>query len=323
MFEGLHAALVRPGVAVERIHMASDERDFDRVLRSYLRFYDADLSAFDGVISTKSPSYAVRHRNHVCYLMHTMRIFYDMSGATPSDLAPTRLAQCDIVHQIDTAALSRPSVRAVFVVGAEVRERLRAFNRIDSEVLHHPSTLQPLRAGKFRYLLLPGRLHPWKRVDLALDAVRRMRHSVDLIICGTGEDESRLRALACGMARVRFTGHVPDVELARIYADALAVLYCPIREDYGLVPVEAFMSGKPVVTCHDSGEPARLVSDGITGFVCASDAESIADRLDWLAENRTLAEAMGHRGRESVEHVNWDGVCNRLLGALGCSGQVR
>lgn len=323
LFEGLHAALIGSGVAVERIDIDSVERDFDSVLQSYLRFYDVDLSEFDGVISTKAPSYALRHRNHVCYLPHTMRIFYDMFEATFPDVSPGLLAQRDIVRQIDRAALSRSTVRAVFVVGSEVRERLRTLAGIDSEVLHHPTTQQGLRTGEFRHLLLPGRLHRWKRVDLALAAVRRMRNAVDLLVSGAGDDEPRLRALACGMPGVRFVGHVSDVDLANLYADALAVLYCPIREDYGLVPIEAFLSGKPVVTCSDSGEPARLVSDGVSGFVCASDANSIADRLDWLVENKMQAEVMGRRGRDAVAHISWVSVCDRLLDALSRPAEAR
>ncbi len=323
LFEGLHGALIRHGVDVERIDVPSDESDFDNVLRSYLRFCDTDLSAFDGVVSTKAPSFAVRHRNHVCYLLHTMRVFYDMFEETSPRPTPTLLAQRDIVRQIDTAALRRPSLRGLFVVGAEVRERLQEFNGIDSEVLHHPTTQQGLRTGEFRHLLLPGRLHPWKRVDLAIEAVRRMRHRVDLIVSGAGKDETRLRAKAHGMSRVHFVGHVNDVDLAALYADALAVLYCPVREDYGLVPVEAFMSGKPVVTCNDSGEPVRLIADGVNGFVCVPDAQSIADRLDWLVENRGRAKEMGRRGREAVAHMGWENVCSRLLGALGCPAEAR
>jgi glycosyltransferase involved in cell wall biosynthesis len=322
LYEGLHAALVERGVAAERVDVVGDERDVDAILRSYLRCYDLDLSAFDGVISTKAPSYAVRHRNHVCYLPHTMRTFYDMFEVSFPEATAAQRAQRDLLRRLDAAALSRPSLRALCVVGAEVSERLRACLGIDGEVLHHPTTQPALRSGGFRHLLLPGRLHRWKRVDLALDAVRRMRHAVELVISGTGEDELRLRALARGMPGVRFAGHVADAELAGLYANALAVLHCPIREDYGLVTVEAFGSGKPVVTCSDSGEPARLVVDGVTGFICPPDPAAIAARLDRLVADPALAEAMGRRGREVVAPIGWDRVCGRLLGGLGLATEA-
>lgn len=317
LYDGLHAALVARGVAAARIDMPSDERNFDSVLRTYLRFYDADLSGYDGVISTKAPSYVVRHRNQVCYLPHTMRVFYDMFESTFPAPSPALCAQRDIIREIDTAALTRSSVRGVFVVGDEVRDRLRTFNGIDGEVLHHPSTFVPLPPAGAGYILIPGRLHKWKRVDLAIDAVRAMRNAVDLVICGAGDEEGALRARAGGDARIRFAGHVEDDALARLYAGALAVIYCPQREDYGLVPVEAFMAGKPVVTCLDSGEPTRLVTEGVSGFVCAPEPGALAVALDRLADDRPRAAAMGLRGRDSVAQIAWDTVVARLLGALG------
>jgi len=322
LYEGLQSALARRGLAVERIVLTSDESSFEGILRAYLRAYDTDLSEFDGVISTKAPSHAVRHRNHVCYLLHTMRDYYDMFEDTFAAAPPDLVAQRDAIRQIDTAAFQRPALRARFAVGAEVRERLRTFSSVDCEVLHHPTSLRGLRTGAARHLLLPGRLHPWKRVDLALAAFGRMRNQIDLVITGEGEDGERLRDLARGMDGVRFTGHVEDAELAALYADALAVLFCPVREDYGLVPVEAFLSRKPVVTCTDSGEPARLVADGLNGFVCAPDAQAIAERLDWLAGNREEAAEMGRRGRDAVSHIEWETVCTKLLGALGFRAQA-
>lgn len=73
LYAGLGGALAACGLTVERIDVVNDESSFDRILETYLVAYDLDLSAFDGVISTKAPSYAVRHRNHVGYLMHTLR----------------------------------------------------------------------------------------------------------------------------------------------------------------------------------------------------------------------------------------------------------
>lgn len=317
LFDGLHAALAGHGVDVDRIDAESDEKDFDSVLRSYLGCYDLDLSVYDGVISTKAPSYALRHRNHVCYLMHTMRVFYDRFEQTFERPTDAIRAQRRIVHQLDTAALSRPSVRSIFAVGGEVCRRLRAYNNLDAEVLHHPSTLKVAPAGRFRHILIAGRLHPWKRVDLAIEAIRRMRNPVEVVVTGAGEDMHRLQTIATGASNIRFTGRISDDELSALYADALAVLFSPVGEDFGLTAVEALAAGKAVVTCTDSGEPSRLVGDGVNGFVCAPDPAALADRLDWLVENEDAARTLGARGPEAVAPIRWDTVCTRLLSALG------
>ena len=82
----------------------------------------------------------------------------------------------------------------------------------------------------------------------------------------------------------------------------LFVLFLPEREDLGLVTLEAFMSGKPVITCVDSGEPARLVQDGESGFVCLPDPRAIATRIDELASEPSRAAAMGEAGGRAPPH---------------------
>lgn len=317
LYEGLHAALRQRGCDADLVELTSDERDFERVLRSYLAFYDVDLSGYDAVISTKAPSYVVRHRNHVAYLPHTMRYFYDMYDEVGAASVSQRRAQRDVIRRIDTAALHRRSVKAVFAVGTEVGERLRTYNGIDAETLHHPSTLDIRPSAGARHILVAGRLHRWKRVNLAIAAVRAMRHPVELVVTGTGEDEAALRAEAADFHRIRFAGHVSDEVLARLYADALAVVYCPLREDFGLATVEAFASGKPVVTCTDSGEPARLVQDGVNGWVVRPDAAAIAAALDAAAADPARARALGEHGRAAVAAITWDRVCEKLLAPLG------
>lgn len=94
-YEGLCGALREKGVDASVVPVVADESNFESILRSYLRFYELDLSQYDGVISTKAPGYVVRHPNHICYLQHTMRVFYDMfdvefpaASCTPHRLCP-------------------------------------------------------------------------------------------------------------------------------------------------------------------------------------------------------------------------------------------
>jgi glycosyltransferase involved in cell wall biosynthesis len=317
MFAGLNDALNRTGFASELVKVYNNESDFHHVQETYLRYYDLDLSRFDGVISAKAPSYVVRHPNHVCYLMHTMRVFYDMfdhSFATKSDAL---LEQRRTIQALDTAALQYPRTRRIFSVGQEVASRLSQFNGLTATALRHPTTLQGLRCGAFKYLFIPGRLHKWKRVDLAIRAMRLVKTPVELIVSGAGEDADRLAAIAGDNPNVRFVGQVTDEQLADLYADALAVLFLPAREDLGLVTLEGFLSGKPVITCTDSGEPARLVQDGQNGFVCAPEPSSIAKCIDSLALHPKRAAQLGENGRKSIASITWENVALTLADALG------
>src|SRR4029078_4192298 len=68
--------------------------------------------------------------------------------------------------------------------------------------------------------------------------------------------------------RARSTGRIDEEELATLYARCLAVYYAPVDEDFGMVPYEAFLAEKPVVTTTDAGGPLEVVADRRTGLVC-------------------------------------------------------
>jgi glycosyltransferase involved in cell wall biosynthesis len=315
-YVGLRDALSRQGADAEIVSVVSDERNFDAIKRSYLRFYDLDLGRFDGVISTKAPGYVVRHPCHVCYLQHTMRVFYDMFEREFPTPTADLLRQRELIHRLDTAALRYPRLRRRFVIGQQVRKRLIDTNGLDAEVLYQGSTLSGFHTGAFDYLFMPGRLHHWKRVDLVIRAMRAVKAPVPLLVAGTGHEEAALMRLAAGDPRIKFLGKVSDAELIELYARALAVAFVPIGEDFGLVTLEAFSSRKPVITCIDSGEPATIVRDAESGFVCAPDPQAIARRIEMLWDDRDLARRMGDAGVASVAHISWDATARRLLEGL-------
>ena len=317
-FAGLHRGFVDAGFAADLVAIPSDESTFEAIEETYLRCYDFDASPFDAVVSTKAPTYLVRHPNHVCYLVHTIRVFYDMFDSAFEGAGRRVQAQRRLVHRLDTLALSRPRTRSVFAIGHEVARRLDRHNGIEATVLHPPVGLDALHAGPFGdYVLLPGRLHRWKRVRLAIAAMRHVARPLRLLIAGSGEDEDALRASAAPDKRIVFLGRVPDDELVELYANALAIAFVPLREDYGYVTVEAFRSGKPVVTCTDSGEAALLVEHERTGLVAAPDAHSIASAFERLHDDRGLALALGAAAQAKERMMRWDRVVPVLSGALG------
>jgi glycosyltransferase involved in cell wall biosynthesis len=223
-----------------------------------------------------------------------------------------------LIHQLDTKALQHPRTRKVFSIGNEVSKRLLRWNALDSEVLHPPLGLDGFRTdGYGDYLLLPGRLHRWKRVDLAIRSMDYVRHPVRLVITGTGEQEAALRSLAAGSDRVEFRGRVSDRDLIDLYAGALGVLFVPLQEDYGYVTVEAFRSAKAVITCRDSGEPAVFVRNAVNGFVCNPGPRDIADAIRRLCEDRQAARRLGEQGRADTLELQWPRVVDKLATALG------
>jgi glycosyltransferase involved in cell wall biosynthesis len=211
----------------------------------------------------------------------------------------------------------------LFAISEEVRDRLLQFNGIQSEVLYQATTLSGFHCGAFEYLFMPGRLHRWKRVNLVIEAMRYVKAPIKLLISGTGEDEAALKELARANASIAFLGRISDEELLEYYANALAVPFVPYNEDFGLVAIEAFHSGKPIITCRDSGQPARMTSRFQAGLICDPTARAIGTAIDSLFASSETARRLGENGRFKVAEMHWDTVAQTLVAALGFSSKIR
>ena len=277
----------------------------------------------DRVISLRFPSYAVRHPHQVCWLNHTMREYYDLWDDFRAGLSPQgRLkesARRFAIHRADRYFLGR-RVRRVFAQSAEIQGRLRRWSGVESTVLHPPPPPRDYRCdGYGDFLFFTSRLAPLKRADLVLRALARPEAGeARLVVGGDGEERGRLEALARELgidARVRFTGHLDESALVDRLARCRAVVFVPRQEDYGFVTVEAFASGKPVITCVDSGGPTEFVRPGETGWVTAASPEALAPALAEAAADAALAERLGAAARDAIRHLTWPRTVEQLLGA--------
>ena len=121
------------------------------------------------------------------------------------------------------------------------------------------------------------------------------------MIAGDGPDRERLEALArrTGSTAASRSPGASTSELADLYARCLAVYYAPVDEDFGMVPYEAFLSEKPVVTTTDAGGPLDVVTDRRTGLVVEPRAEAWREACRWLREHPTRRAAWGRAGKAS------------------------
>ena len=275
---------------------------------------EADGREIDLVIATKFPAYCVRHPNKVAWVLHQFRQAYDSDRTDLgqfSESAEDRATRA-AVERLDAVALGE--ARKVFATSRNVADRLQRFNGIEAEVLPHPPQSLPYRSGDSEgFVLSVNRLDRAKRIDLLIEAVKR-EPSLRVVITGEGPDRERLESLASGLnGQVEFVGRVDDEHLADLYARSLAVFYAPLDEDFGMVPYEAFLSGKPVVTTVDAGGPLEIVHDRETGVVVAPEPAAIARAVLYLGEHADEAKAWGAAGRAIAERVTWDACVDALL----------
>jgi glycosyltransferase involved in cell wall biosynthesis len=277
---------------------------------------EVDGRAIDVVVPTKFPSYLVRHHDKRVWLVHQFRQAYELDGTelgqfgpSPEDRALRRKVQ-----DLDRIALGEAT--RLFATSRNVAGRIEASTGLAAEVLPHPPQELEYRChGYGDFVLSVNRLDRAKRIDLLLDAVARDA-AIEVVIAGDGPDRSRLERLASERGlngRARFVGKVSEGELADLYARCLAVYYAPVDEDYGMVPLEAFLSEKPVLTTTDAGGPLEVVADGSTGLVVSPDAAEIARALGWLREHRDEAASYGRAGKAIASEVTWDRAIARLL----------
>ncbi len=357
----------------ELIKLPSRESDFPQVLASYQAFASLDLSHFDLVISTKYPSWMVKHEQHVCYMLHPLRGLYDTYPAgwpltvpepyegelgrllavmerhpgeraalaevfertgrlieqrdqyPPELLAfPGPLART-VVHFLDGVGLAPGAIRRYAAISRTVAGRANYFPpEVAVAVAYPPSHLRGLakipphppfsKGGTTQaFLFTISRLDRPKRLDLLIAAMRQVAAPVGLKIAGTGPDEARLREMAADDPRIEFLGFINDVEVAQHYAQALAAPYVPDREDFGLVTLEAMLSGKPVLTVRDAGGPNELVIDGETGYSVDPEPAALAERITFLVNHPDEARRLGEQGRRQARAITWERVIATLL----------
>jgi glycosyltransferase involved in cell wall biosynthesis len=324
----LRANLERRGFRVDVAAVPFKWYPVSEIVRQALAWRLLDLTESNGqpvdlVIPTKFPSYLVRHPRKVTWLFHQHREAYDLYGTEYCSFtdSPEDQQALAAIHAMDTAALAE--CRAVYTISRNVAARLSRYNGLSGTPLYPP----PHHLGRYRceedgdFLFYAGRLDRLKRLDLAIDAMKRVRGGARLKIAGTGPLEGELRKQIEGLGvgdRVQLLGFVSAEELVDLYARCRAALYVPLNEDYGYVTVEAMLSGKPVVTTSDAGGPLEFVAAEETGVVAEPAPEALAAAIDalWALPPARLRE-MGAAGRRRVAGITWDHVIDTLTEGLG------
>lgn len=299
----------------------------EEIVRQALAWRLLDVTESNGekidlVIPTKFPTFLASHPRKVAWIFHQHREVYDLLGTEYCSFteSPRHNEIKATIHSFDTTALSE--CRDRFTISRNVSDRLRRFNGLDSTPLYPP----PPHVGRYRFealgdfLLFAGRLDRLKRVDLLIEALVHAAPEVRLKIAGRGPLEGALRELAeaRGVAkRVDFLGFVSDDDLISLLATARAAIYTPVNEDYGYVTLEAFLSGKTIITTDDAGGVLEFTTTE-SGFIAEPTPASLGAVMTqaWNTPGGRLRE-MAEAGRRKVEPIQWDAVIDALTESIG------
>lgn len=305
--------------------LTTPQNRFGKQFAAYVatRFTDVEFTGngekVDRLISLRFPSYVLKHPNHVCWLNHRMREYYDLWPQWSGNLSwKGRIKESmrrRFIHAADRRYLTG-NLRKLFAQSRNIREGLLRWGNIPSEVLYPPPPQRQYRTDSYGdFILSPSRLTPLKRVPLLLEALAKTE-KIRAVLAGGGLEQSKIMDLIQRYSlesRVQVLGHLDENSLVDLYARCRAVYYAPANEDYGLVPIEAFRCRKPVLTATDSGGATELVEHGKNGFVIAPDPAEFSRHITMLFEDSSLAEKLGAVAFENTRHINWPDTITRLL----------
>ncbi len=272
-----------------------------------------DLSSFDVVLSV-SHSFAkgvitppsVRH---VSYCLTPPRYLWDDSHRYvqefryPAALKAFAAPLLSYLRVWDREASLRPD--RMVAISDFVHQRIAKYYRRDTPVLYPPVDVAAFHIAKEQdhYYLMVGRLVTYKKFDLAIQAFNELGWPLKIV--GTGVDERRLQRIA--KSNVEFLGVVDDAHLVNLYARAKAVVF-PQEEDFGIVPLEAMASGRPVLA-YRGGGTVETVVDGVTGaFFDDQTVESLVTALKTFDPSRYDPTACRAQAQKFDIHVFIDGI---------------
>ena len=283
-----------------------------------------DFDDFDLLISFKWPAYLAVHRRKVFWVFHQFRQAYDLFGKQ-FGLPHTDMGAAikKMVEQTDAVAFEGGS--RVYAL-SNAANRLGKYCGIGAEVMHTPlPNLELYGKNSFGdYIYCACRIDDMKRQALMVEAMRYVKSGVKLVIDGKCDDEALLGGLRDAIRKYGLgdkvalsAEFVPEKTKIDRYANCLAGIYVPIDEDStGIVLFEAFYSHKTLITTADSGGVADFVNDGENAFIVEPSPRAIAEKMDYLYENKGVAEQMGRNAHGYIVgmDVNWDDTIRRLLG---------
>jgi len=244
-----------------------------------------DLRGYDLVVSSESgPAKGIitsSTARHICYCHSPMRYLWDLYPAYRNDWTTSKIKRAAMAPLANYLRLwdfvSAARVDRFVANSENVRRRIWKIYRRTAEVVYPPVDVdsfywQPAED----YFMIVSALVAYKQIDTAVRLFGRTGRRLRIV--GTGPEDHRLRSMAA--KNVEFLGRVADDDLRQLYSRCRALIL-PGEEDFGMTPVEALASGKPVIALGRGGALETVPAFGGIFYQQAS-SEALGGALERL-----------------------------------------
>lgn len=233
-------------------------------------FENFDLSEYDVILSSNSSCskgiITSSNSVHICYCHTPMRyaweFYHDYVNNSGMGNFKKRLLRVFMTYMRIWDRLAADRVDYFIANSENVAKRIWKYYRRESVVIH-----PPVRCNLFNisetdedYFLVVSRLVGYKKIDLAVKAFNEL--GLPLVVIGAGEELDGLKSIA--KDNIKFLGRQPDEVIKEYYAKCKAFIF-PGEEDFGITPLEAMASGRPVIA-YGKGGALETVIEGKTGI---------------------------------------------------------
>lgn len=197
---------------------------------------------------------------------------------------------------------------------------VKYFGRLDADVLNGGVEIELYQNnGNDKYFFYPSRYSPNKRQLYAIEAFNIFKKNYKskqgkfkLVLSGAVSKDKfyydyylKVKERANVVGDVEVLEDVDDERLIDLYSRCTAVLYAPINEDYGLVPIEGMASGKPIIAVNEGGPKETIINEKV-GYLINSEKE-MAEKMKLLADHPNMVDELGKRGiARAKRYYSWE-----------------
>jgi glycosyltransferase involved in cell wall biosynthesis len=243
--------------------------------------FNYDINIYCGFSSIFCSSKENKSKN-IYYCLSPNRILYDLRETIIKNAKwyskPFFILYNLLFYKYDQKTILN-NFKKIIAQSNVIRNRVMKYYNKDCKIIYPPIDINKFKFKKFGdFYLTVSRLFPIKRISLIARAFAKLPQK-KLIIVGDGPEKNKILNIIKNKKNIQLLVNVSEEKLVNLYSNCLAVIYMPIDEDFGLVPLEGMASGKICIAA-DEGACRETVVDRKTGFLIKATEKNIVNIIN-------------------------------------------